>query len=127
MVVGIVRIVMGVGRIVVGIVGIVVGKEGKGEALLGFLTGKMAKEESSSVFGICGIAGIIRTVGIVGGNGDNVGSGREGMVGRAGGGGVCNRRRAARQALSPSNDRTTSIAKRELLLEAMLEEMREKG
>ncbi|ERN16734.1 hypothetical protein AMTR_s00183p00054990 [Amborella trichopoda] len=77
--------------IVVGIVEIVVGKEGKGEALLGFLIGKMAMEEASSVLEICGTAGIIGTVQIVEGSGGNVGFKREGMVRRVGGGGVCNR------------------------------------
>ncbi|ERN19741.1 hypothetical protein AMTR_s00062p00215550 [Amborella trichopoda] len=76
--------------IVVGIVGIVVGKKGKAEASLGFLARMMAIEEASFVFGICGIAGIVGIVVIVESSGGNVGFGREWMVGRAGGGGVCN-------------------------------------
>ncbi|ERM99252.1 hypothetical protein AMTR_s00092p00141990 [Amborella trichopoda] len=71
--------------------------------------------------------GISRIVVVIEDNGANVSSGREEMVMRGGGGGVFNRRRAARQALSPSNDRTTSIAKREVLLEAMAKERREMG
>ncbi|ERN19738.1 hypothetical protein AMTR_s00062p00214250 [Amborella trichopoda] len=70
---------------------------------------------------------IVGTVGIVEGSGGNVGFRREGLVDKAGGGGVCNKWRAARQALSSSNDRTTSIVKRELLLAAMAEERKKKG
>ncbi|KAL4200536.1 hypothetical protein AMTRI_Chr02g211650 [Amborella trichopoda] len=55
-------------------------------------------------------------VGIVEGSIGNLGISTEGVMERAGGRRVSNKPRAARQALSPSNDITTSIAnKRDIL------------
>ncbi|ERM96689.1 hypothetical protein AMTR_s00001p00272820 [Amborella trichopoda] len=109
-----------------GIVRIVVGnkgRDGKGRRLVGIFGVVMAKK-GGMVVGILAIVlrfkgivvGIVGVVEVKGGNGGKV---------RARGCGVSNRWCAPRQAWLLSNDRTTSLTRRKLLLDAMARERRE--